>query len=281
MTDRRLTPANGRVAAAHLEGLVEADRYVSGATHRIVTTFADLFREPHGARDRQLLFGDAVTVFERREGAAFVQAEKDGYVGYVDEAALGEAKASTHWVTSLASHIYSEPDMKSPETGALVFGSHVTTTAHSGRFYEITDGGFVPKQHLWPVEKRFGDPATAAQIFFGVPYLWGGNTSRGIDCSGLIQAALMAAGLPCPGDSDLQEQALGDPLPQHAALARGDLVFWRGHVGLMVDGETLIHANAHHMAVAYEPVEAAIRRIEAQGGGPVTARRRLSPRSAP
>ncbi len=273
--DRRLTPANGRVAAAHLEGQVEADRFVEGIAQRVTVPFTDLCRAPRGARDRQILLGDGVTVFEVREGVAFVQCEKDGFVGYVNAEHLGDLPEPTHWVVALTSHIYSEPDMKSPETAELVFGSAVCVIAHTGRFQELATGGYVPKQHLWPITKRFNDPVTAAQMFFGVPYLWGGNTSRGLDCSGLVQAALLAAGKDCPGDSDLQEAALGRRLEGGEASARGDLVFWKGHVGIMVDGETLIHANSHHMAVAYEPLEVAIRRIEAQGGGPVTSRKRL------
>jgi len=273
--DRRLTPWNGRVAAARLKGKVEADSFIEGWPRRVAQPVADLLGEPDGPRVRQLLLGAAVTVFEDRQGWAFVQAAKDGYVGYVNSAALGDARAPTHWVAVPAGHVYADPDIKSKTLGALVFGNAVTCVAHMPKFYETSDGGFICKPHLWPIDKRFSDPVTVAQLHFGVPYLWGGNSTRGIDCSGLVQAALLACGIACPGDSDLQEQAVGRNLAPETAQRRGDLLFWKGHVAMAVDGETLIHANAHRMAVAYEPADKAIARIQAQGDGPVTSRRRL------
>jgi len=271
--DRRLTPANGRVAAEILRDQVEAERFVTGEPARIASGLADLWRDPGVARDRQLLFGDAVTVYERRGGYAFVQAEKDGYIGYVDEGALTTTLEPTHWVAVPASHAYPEPNIKVPEFAWLPFGAQVAIVSHQPGFFETTDGHYIPKPHLWPVTKRFSDPVTAAQMLFGAPYLWGGNTTRGVDCSGLVQLAWHAAGWPCLGDSD-QQQRLG--VEADGALQRGDLLFWKGHVALAVDASTLIHANAHHMAVAYEPADKAIRRIEAQGDGPVIAHRRMS-----
>ena len=272
--DRRVTPCNGRVAAAHLAGVAAADAFVEGWQRRVIAPVADLCRAPGGARDRQVLMGAAVTVFEERDGWAFVQAERDGYVGYLRAEALGEQAVPTHWVAVPAGHVYSAPDMKSPELSELVFGDAVSCVAHMPRFHETAQGGFIAKPHLWPIAKRFSDPVTVAQLFFGVPYLWGGNSVRGIDCSGLVQEAFVACGIACPGDSDMQEAVLGEALGDNVKMRRGDLLFWKGHVAMAVDGEVLIHANAHHMAVAYEPAEQAIRRIEAQGDGPVTSRRR-------
>lgn len=273
--DRRLTPANGRVAAARLKGLVAAEHYTGGAVHRIGSDLADLLDSPGGRRERQLLHGETVTVYEERDGWAFAEAARDGYVGYLPVAALAAPAEATHFVCVPASHLYTAPDIRRPEAMGLSFGARLRIVSGHGAFHETDSGLFVPRVHIRPVNRPFSDPATVAQLFFGAPYLWGGNSIRGIDCSGLVQAAHLACGIACPGDSDLQEAALGRPLPEDEPLRRGDLLFWRGHVALAVDGETLIHANAHHMAVAYEPAGAAIRRIAAQGGGEVTSRRRL------
>lgn len=272
--DRRLLPANGRVAADWLRGEVAADAYLAGTGHSVAVPVTDLRRGPDGARDRQLLLGAAVTRFEERDGWSFVQSAADGYVGYVRSADLGAPQETTHHVATPATHLYAEPDIKSPDLAHLPFGARLKVVAEHRRFWE-TDRGYVPKPHLWPVAKCFTDPATVAALHFGVPYLWGGNSVLGIDCSGLVQAALLACGLDCPGDSDLQCAALGQEIGATEALRRGDLVFWRGHVGMMVDEATLIHANAHHMAVAYEPLDKAMLRISAQEGGEVIARKRL------
>ena len=274
MTDRRLTPANGRVAPLSLQGQVQADHFTAGHPRRIIQAVVDLTRAPGGPRDRQLLFGAGVTVYEDRDGSSFVQAEADGYVGYVPTASLGPPQTATHHVATPATHLYAAEDIKSPDLLALSFGSRITVTAERRKFWETPDG-YIPKTHLWPLTKPFTDPVTVAQMHFGVPYLWGGNSIRGIDCSGLIQAALLACGLPCPGDSDMQRVALGHDIGPDTPPERGDLYFWKGHVGISVDPDTLIHANAHHMAVAYESLRHAIIRIEAQGDGPIIARKRL------
>ncbi|WP_322894440.1 MULTISPECIES: NlpC/P60 family protein [unclassified Yoonia] len=271
MTDRRLTPANGRVAALHLAGKVPAERYLAGALMMLTCPVSDLCAEPGGARDRQLLLGAIVTVFEDRDNWSFVQAA-DGYVGYVASDRLGPVRDVTHMVGTAATHAYLAEDIKSPDVMCLPFGARVSVLDERAKFFETTLG-FIPKKHLRPLDRPFTDPATVAQLHFGVPYLWGGNSTRGIDCSGLVAAALTACGIPSPADSDLQCEGLGADFTGTAR--RGDLIFWRGHVAMMVDEATLIHANAHHMATAYEPLEAATLRIAAQDGGPVTARRRI------
>ena len=275
MSDRRLTPANGRVAHVALRGAIEAERYVTGEPARIAAPLVDLLARPDGPRDRQVLMGERVLVLDRDAGFAFVQAEKDGYCGYLPEAVLGADRAPTHWVSAPATHLYRAPDMKTPEVASLTLGARLTITADSGRFSETAEGLFVPGTHLCRMGDWLEDSASVAECLIGTPYLWGGNSRAGIDCSGLVQAALLACGIDCPGDSDLQEQALGSALGAGESCRRGDLFFWKGHVALAVSATRLIHANAFHMATSYEDIAEATSRIAAQGGGRVTSVKRL------
>lgn len=274
MSDRRTTPANAHVAARQLTGQVEAAAFVDGQQASIGQVVVDLCASPHGKRDRQLLLGASVVVYDRRDGWAFVQSKRDGYVGYVAEAALITPTTTTHRVSTPATHAYATESFKAQDLLHLPFGAEVTVVDERHKFFE-TPHGFIPKKHLRPLGQVFSDPATVAQLFFGVPYLWGGNSTKGIDCSGLVQAGYHACGHICPGDSDMQHDTLGRLLAEDAPLQRGDLVFWKGHVGMMVDGETMIHANAHHMAVVYEGLAQATLRIKAQGDGDILARRRV------
>ncbi len=235
---------------------------------------ADLLRSPDGPRDRQLLFGDTVVVEETMQDHSRVIADKDGYSGWVRTAQLGPVLPATHWVTAAATHVYAEADMKSPDRMSLSFGSRISVISEQSRFVE-TEMGFIPTSHVSPEPWRFSDPVSVAELFLGSPYLWGGNSRFGLDCSGLVQAALLACGIPCPGDSGDQERELGTELPEDAKLKRGDLVFWTGHVAWVADQDRFLHANAYHMAVRYEGVDEAMSRITAQGGGPVTSRKRL------
>ncbi|MFQ6553677.1 NlpC/P60 family protein [Aestuariibius insulae] len=241
-----------------------------GPTRR-ATQLTDLCRSHGGPRDRQLQRGESVTEHDNRGDWTEVTALRDGYTGFIRSSDLADLNAPTHRVSVRATHAYPEPDMKTAELGHFGFGTHLRVLDERPKFFE-TDVGFVPKPHLRPLDRPFQDPVTVAQTFFGTPYLWGGNSAFGLDCSALVQMACLACDIPCPGDSDQQEAELGSPVDD---LRRGDLVFWEGHVGWMVDDRTLIHANAHHMATAYEPLGSAIKRIETQGDGSVTARKRL------
>lgn len=270
--DRRLTASNGRVADIALQGEVTAERFTPGEPARILRPVEDLRPAPGAMRDRQLLWGDEVTVYERRDGWAFVRAARDGYVGYLRAEALAAPDPATHRVAVPATLLFEGENLKSRDLAHLSLGARITVLTECRHFWETAEG-FIPKKHLRPLDRPLADPVTVAQLFFGAPYLWGGNSILGIDCSGLVQAAHLACDVPCPGDSDLQEAALGRET--YAPPRRGDIWFWKGHVGLVVDEETLVHASGHHMAVVYEPLKAAELRIGAQDGGPVRVKKRL------
>lgn len=235
---------------------------------------ADLLDHPGGARARQLLYGDIVVPLDEMRDHVLIKAQRDGYVGYVVREALTDAVAPTHRVIGLATHLYEAPDFKSRDVVSLSFGTLLRLGDEQGAFHATHSGHFVPTMHVARASLKFNDLAAVAELFLGTPYLWGGNSRLGLDCSGLIQAACLACGVPCPGDSGDQSRDVGEALDPDDPLRRGDLVFWNGHVGMMVNHTLMIHANAHHMATVFEPLEDAAARIEAAGDGPVTARRR-------
>lgn len=273
-SDPRITASNGRVALRALQGQVMADEFLDGTWMTVQQPLANIMTEPKGTRASQLLFGERFLALETRDGQVFGQAERDGQVGYILLQALAAETPVTHWVTAPATHLYPRPDVKSSPDVSIFFGARVNVVepAKEGEsFHRIQTGHHVPKSHLRPLTARFSDTVGVADLFLGTPYLWGGSSRWGIDCSGLIQLAMRACGQDCPRDSDQQEAALGALLPEDAPLRRGDLVFWRGHVGIMADEEMLLHANAHHMAVAYEPLAHAEARIRTSGGGEITA----------
>ncbi|WP_083392698.1 C40 family peptidase [Rhodobacter xanthinilyticus] len=267
MSDRRLTPFSGRVAHESLRGQIEAPAFTAGEAASLIAPVADLCPEPGALRDRQLLFGAALTVIDRAGEAVFVQAVADGYCGWVAAAAVGPACEASHWVAAPATHLYREASIKRGEVARLSLGARVAVLAETGGFARTAEG-YIPAQHLAPLAAPAPDPVALAESLLGTPYLWGGNSRDGIDCSGLVQVAFHAAGRPCAGDSDLQRADFGDYLPAGTAPRRGDLFFWRGHVAIAVSGEVLLHANGHTMSVAHEGIAACLARIEAAGQGP-------------
>lgn len=262
--DPRLTPARPDLAAAQLRGLVKAEAYVEGSAMQVVTGTADVRQAPSHEAPlvTQALFGEALILYEDAEGWGWVQLERDSYVGYIAMAALAEGRPQpTHRVAVNRTLVYPCPDMKMPSRRASPLGAAVRVRATQGAFAQIGDFAFVFTGHLKPFGERETDFVAVAEQLLHTPYLWGGKTSLGIDCSGLVQVSLDAAGIAAPRDTDLQEKAIGAPLPPGEPLRRGDLVFWRGHVGIMQDETRLLHANAHHMLVVSEPLAEAVARI--------------------
>jgi cell wall-associated NlpC family hydrolase len=278
--DRRLTPARADLAAEHLRGLVDAPRFVEGRKMRIVAASAPLRRSPQADAplETEALFGEAVTVYDESERWVWAQLERDQYVGYLPGVTLGASSEPTHRVAALRTHAYPGPAIKLPPLMALSLGAQLPIVGHE-RDFAVSEGGFyLWSRHLAEVDASAPDAVAVAELFLETPYLWGGRTSEGIDCSGLVQTALTAAGVASPRDSDMQEATLGEPVAiddPSTPLARGDLIFWKGHVGIMRDPVTLLHANGWHMKTVSEPLAEARERIAACGGGQMTSARRL------
>jgi cell wall-associated NlpC family hydrolase len=282
--DPRVTPARGDIAAKHLEGKVKAQRYVEGRVCEIVAPQAPLRREPRpdAPLDTEALKGERVTIYETNtKGWAWGQLAADNYVGWLPENALAPPGAApTHRVTALRTFVFPGPSIKLPPFAALPLGAKLAVARVHDRMAVTASGGYVPAAHLAPIGKFETDFVAVAERFLGVPYLWGGKTALGLDCSGLVQIALGACGRSCPRDSDMQEETLGAPAAVDAGdysdLVRGDLVFWKGHVAIVRERGSLLHANAFHMAVAIEPLPQAIARIRSAGSN-VTSVRRIKP----
>jgi cell wall-associated NlpC family hydrolase len=275
--DPRITPVRPDLAAAHLRGKVKAGQFVEGTVQEVVTGIAPVRNEPsHGATQvTEALRGERVTIYEtNEEGWAWGQLAADGYVGWLPAATLLAPEAPpTHKVTALRTFVFPGPSIKLPPTDALPLGAQVAVAGEQDSFAVLASGGYVPKGHLAALTVQESDFVAVADRFVGTPYLWGGKSSLGIDCSGLVQVALNACGIPCPRDSDMQEAALGKPVSL-AGLQGGDLIFWKGHVAIARGRNSMIHANAHHMQVAIEPVAEALARIGV-AGSQVTSVRRL------
>lgn len=272
--DRRLNAYRPDLADIGLRDRVEATDYVSPVRQRIITPVADLRRDPapDSGPQSQVLYGDEVQVFEQKNGWSWVQAIRDNYVGYVLDAELSETVSSepfpTHHVCVPRSFVYPAADLRLRHCTALSLGSAVTVTGHAvtrGTDYALLDNGqAMIAAHLRPITQHSNDYVTTAETLLHTPYLWGGTSGFGIDCSGLVQLALRDAGYDVVRDSDMQAEGLGtsiDAGENFSNLRRGDLVFWPGHVAIMCSPDMMIHASGHTMTVTYEPLSDAITRI--------------------
>lgn len=281
--DSRLHAFRADLADERLRGTVEAERFVPGRPARIAASIVDLRRAPRpdAEMDSQLLLGEDIRVFEEREGWAWVQAERDGYVGYVASTAVAPiTDEATHVVSAPRTFIYPGPDMKLPRSGQLSMGSRIAVTGHAetrGTKYAIlASGEAIVARHLAAKDVLAGDYVAVAETLLNTPYLWGGSSGFGIDCSGLVQLALRMAGRAVLRDADQQGKTAGvaiDAGPAYENLQRGDLVFWKGHVAIMTDAANMVHANGHTMLVSREPLDAAVERIGYLYGKPTGFRR--------
>lgn len=284
MTKEKLDPRRHvyreDLAAISLRDKVQAPRYAQGELRQIVSAAAPVRLVPRF--DAPLLTeglcGELVTVYDVAQGWGWVQLEHDGYVGYMPMDNLSATiEEPTHWITARGTFVYPAPDLKRPPIMRLGFNAKVTAIGREGRFLELMRGGFVFSGHAQPVEEKGKDFVRLAEKLIGAPYLWGGRSGIGIDCSGLVQLSMQGAGMACPRDSDMQESETGEPLAEKNldALQRGDLVFWRGHVGIVQSAEWMIHASGHQMEVVVEPIRRAVERI-ATTHGEVTSIKRIT-----
>jgi cell wall-associated NlpC family hydrolase len=266
------------LADAKLKDLIQSERYVQGEPRQVVAPSLPLRREARfdSILETEVLKGETVTVFAESEGWAWVQIDRDLYVGYMPSEGLSALIVEpTHRISALRTYVYSEPDGKSPPLALLSLNALLTAKAEEGKFLALEEGGFVFARHVLPAGEVVGDPVAVAEAFLGTPYLWGGRTSVGLDCSGLVQLAFEAGGHMVPRDADMQAEEFGEPLAWRDGmdLRRGDLVFWAGHVGIMTSPTHLLHANAFHMAVELEAFADAKARIKEAGYEVIGVRR--------
>jgi cell wall-associated NlpC family hydrolase len=280
MNDPRITPARPDLAASFLEGKVEAARFAEGAERMAARGHVPLHVEPSLAamRDTELLYGERFTVYETKDGWCWGQSLRDGYVGYAREDALIDSgEPADHRITALSTPLLRQPSLKTSPLDMLPLNARVKVIGREAKCLQIAGGGFIYEKHLAPLSHKAADWVAVAERFLGVPYVWGGRTLAGLDCSGLTQTALEAGGIEVPRDSDQQEAALANTIPTPddlSGLRRGDIVFWTEHVGVMLDEARLLHANGFYGEVAIEPFLTAIARIK-NAGNAITSIKRL------
>ena len=252
MTDPRTTPTRNGVEVPGLQGV----------NYSVARGRAALRHAPSqdAVQDNELLYGETITVFESKDGWAWCQSTADRYVGYVHTITYREPILPDHRVIALSTPLLTGPDIKRASRDMLPFNAQVKVLERAGGYARIAPDGFVFEGHLAALDFKAPDWVATAERFVGTPYVWGGKTHAGMDCSGLLQTALAGSGIAAPRDTDMQEAMLGTDCST-SARRRGDIVFWPGHVGIMLDGERLLHANSFHMQVEIEALAHASERI--------------------
>ena len=278
--DPRRNPVRAELAASHLRGQVDAARFADGEAHRVCVGHAGMRADPTATRlTSELVFGETFTVYDRHDGWAWGQNGTDGYVGWVRQEALRPgAVEATHVVSDLRGFVFPEPDLKGVPLDALPLGARVRVVDEVKGYMALEGGGWIYAKHLSPLGWAEPDPVRTAERLLGVPYLWGGRSTWGIDCSGLAQLALICAGIACPRDSDMQREEVGELVSRDGRdcdYQRGDLVFFPGHVGIMLDPRHLLHATAFTMTVTDEPLEDVTLRVDPTRAGGILAVRRV------
>lgn len=276
MVDLRRFPCNGRVAHESLMGRVDGVRFVQGQVMQIAVPVADLFMKPKISLARQVMFGESFLVLESspEQDYAYGQCDFDGYVGYIKLDELMPARAATHKVKRINAHIYPAANMKTVPLMTLPMGAQLAVVSVQDGFATLATGGFIPVQAIGALDDYASDVVAVAEEYLGTAYLWGGDSYQGIDCSALVQNAMQACGRDCARDSDMQQAEVGTEFGDNTPLQRGDLIFWKGHVGIMADAHRLLHANAHHMRVTCEPLDEVSARILKTEGLEIACRRR-------
>jgi len=278
--DTRTTPYKPDLAASHLKDVVHAKNYGDAVRHQVMMPVIPLHKTPANASmmDTQLLLGAEFDIYDIHNGWAWgqeVQADGKGYVGYVPNMALARGgNEPTHRINAIRAPVFIKPDLKTAIRTTLPLNAKVSVDGRDGDYFRIPDMGYVHTNHIASIADATRDFVSFAELHLGLPYVWGGISPDGVDCSGLVQTSLRAVGSDAPRDTDMQEGSLGATIDKSTELMRGDLIFWKGHVGIMRDATTLLHANAHHMLVASEPLAEAIARIE-KSAGPVTSIKRI------